>query len=127
MNQGLNDKVKKILEGHKYILLTSFRKDGTGVPTPIWFAFPDEKIYFYTNSKAWKIKRIQNTPKVEICPCTSKGEVLGDSFEAEAKRLDGQDAEMARKHLTKKYGMTFRLIRFFSKVIFFEVTPRSLK
>ena len=50
---------ENILKGHKYMLLSTFRKDGTSVPTPVWFKFSDGKIYFYSNSKAWKIKRIQ--------------------------------------------------------------------
>ena len=118
--------VENILEGHKYILLTTFRKDGTGVPTPVWFQFFDGKIYFYSNSKAWKIKRIQNNSKVEICPCTFKGEVLGDSFKGEARVLEGPEAKIARKYLAKKYVL-FRVMGFFSKLggrkrIYFEVT-----
>ena len=124
--------VEEDFADHKYLRLTSFRKDGTGVPTPVWFAYSTGKLYFFTTTKTWKVKRIQNNPKVEICPCSYKGKVEGKSFEATARILEGSEAQKAKSYLQAKYGFMYTLIRFGSwikrnKQIFIEVIPNSVK
>lgn len=123
--------VEEVFAGHKYMRLTSFREDGTGVPTPVWFVHAEEKIYFFTTSKTWKVKRIQNNPKVEICPCSYKGKVEGKCFEATARILEGSEALKGKSYLQKKYGFMYTLIRFGSwlkrkKQLFIEVVPGSV-
>lgn len=122
---------EEVFAGHKYMRLTSFRADGTGVPTPVWFAYAEEKIFFFTTSKTWKVKRIQANPKVEICPCAYKGQAEGSSFEATARILEGAEALQAKSYLQKKYGFMYTLIRFGSwlkrnKQLFVEVVPGLL-
>ncbi len=123
--------IGEVLAGHKYIRLISFREDGTGVPTPVWFAYWEGNVYFFTTHKTWKVKRIQNNPKVEMCPCTYKGEVKGKCFEASARILEGDEALKAKSYLQKKYGFMYSLIRFGSwvkrnKHLFIEVIPGSV-
>lgn len=132
LQRWFRDMVEELLANQKYMLLTSFRKDGTGVATPVWFVFTSGKIFFSTTSKAWKVKRIQNNPKVEVCPCSIKGKVLGKSCEAEAHILEGSDAQEAKSHLQKKYGIMYTFLRFGSwlkrsKYVFIEVIPGSIK
>ncbi len=92
--------------------------------------FSEGKIYFYSDSKAWKIKRIQNNSNVEIHPSTFRGVVLGDFFEGKARILESIETKTAIKHLKKKY-ILFRIMGFFSKIgsrkrVFFEVTPHHI-
>ena len=123
---------EEVFAGHKYMRLMSFRADGSGVLTPVWFAYAEGKLYFFTTSKTWKVKRIQANPKVEICPCSYKGKAEGPSFEATARILEGNEALKGKSYLQKKYGFMYTLIRFGSwlkrnKQLFVEVVPGSRK
>jgi general stress protein 26 len=52
------------VQGKKYISLTTFRKNGVGVPTPVWFGENGDKLYVMTRSDMGKVKRIRNNPAV---------------------------------------------------------------
>ncbi len=73
------------IHGQKYISLATFRKTGVAVPTPIWFAEEGDKLYFMTNSKLGKVKRIRNNAQVKIAPCTIRGKITGPEFAATAR------------------------------------------
>ena len=51
------------LDGHSYMRLTTFRKDGTPVSVPVWFVRQGDRIYFTTHPNTWKVKRITNNPR----------------------------------------------------------------
>ena len=65
------------LRGHQYALLTTFRKSGQPVPTPVWFAEDGGKVYVYTRSDSGKVKRIRAGGRVELAPCDARGTLLG--------------------------------------------------
>ena len=75
------------IHGQRYISLATFRKSGVAVYTPIWFAEDDNKLYFMTNSKLGKCKRIRNNPQVKIAPCTIRGKITGPEFPATVRIL----------------------------------------
>ena len=68
------------IQEQKYISLKTFRKNGAGVPTPVWFGEQDGKIYVMTRSDLGKAKRIRNNPQVRVAPCTIRGTVTGPEF-----------------------------------------------
>jgi hypothetical protein len=68
------------IHGQRYISLATFRKSGVPVYTPIWFAENAGKLYFMTNMKLGKCKRIRNNPQVKIAPCTIRGKITGPEF-----------------------------------------------
>ncbi|HEY6543256.1 MAG TPA: PPOX class F420-dependent oxidoreductase [Ktedonobacteraceae bacterium] len=70
---------------YKYVQLTTYRKTGVGVPTPVGFASQAGKIYVMTPGTASKLKRIRNNGRVTLAPCKRKGEVLGESIEGQAR------------------------------------------
>jgi PPOX class probable F420-dependent enzyme len=82
------------IHGQRYISLAAFRKNGVAVYTPIWFAEYDDKLYFMTNSKLGKVKRIRNNPQVKIAPCTMRGKITGPEFPATVRVM--QSEEFAR-------------------------------
>jgi hypothetical protein len=92
------------LDGHQYMSLTTFRKTGEGVPTPVWFANEGGKLYLLTLNNAGKLKRIRNNASVTVAPCTVRGDVLGELAEGTARILDGDEATRANALLTRKYG-----------------------
>src|SRR5437667_12068463 len=63
--------------GQKYLNLESFKRDGTPVRTPVWFAEDQGVLYVYTLANAGKVKRIRHTPRIRLAPCTMRDTVIG--------------------------------------------------
>jgi len=90
----------------KYVLLTTFRKDGRGVPTPIWTVPFDGGIAVWTVAGSGKLKRIRRSGRVTVAPCTLRGQQTGEAVDGEAVITDGATTERVRKALIRKYGLT---------------------
>ena len=116
MSQLPEDKLFANLEGHQYINLTTFRKGGIPVATPVWFSLGDGKLYVFTAATAGKIKRICNNPKVQLAPCTLGGKPLGSSVDAVGRILPEDEETAARNALREKYCWKFKLGDFFSRL-----------
>ena len=108
------NEIPAAIRGQKYISLTTFRKTGVGVSTPVWFGEEDGKLYLMTISKSGKIKRIRNNPQVKVAPCTMRGKVTGPEFASIARLLPPEDHKRARQTLNRKYLMA-RLTSPFSR------------
>ena len=93
------------LRNQKYISLTTYRKTGVPVRTPVWFAEENGKLYIFTNPTSGKVKRMRNNPAVSVAPCTIRGRVTGPDFPGQAHFLSTQAAAAARKLLEKKYWL----------------------
>jgi uncharacterized protein len=99
------------LDKHNYLNLETFRKNGDGVRTPVWFAADptadirsrNAKLYIYTVGNVGKVKRVRNNPRVKIAPCNRTGGLLGDWIDANARVVEGAEAEHGLKLLTQKY------------------------
>jgi hypothetical protein len=101
----------KAFEKQTYLSLETFRKNGQGVPTPVWFAESNGILYITTVNDSGKVKRIRNNGRVRIAACDMRGGVSGEWFEAQARLVcDGQEEEVARKALDRKYGLQKRLL-----------------
>ena len=88
----------------KYLNLESFKRDGTPVQTPVWFAEEHGVLYVYTLANAGKVKRIGRHPRIRIAPCTVRGKVIGPWVEAEASIVDATTAAHGHALLRHKYG-----------------------
>ena len=98
------------LSGAKYLSLTTFRKSGDPVTTPVWFAEKDGKLYIFTFPSAGKVKRIRHTARVRIAPCTINGKATGPESEARARIVaEEEEKRLADGTLAKKYGLTWSL------------------
>ena len=93
------------IHGQKYISLTTFRKTGAGVATPVWFGEQDGKLYVMTRHDLGKAKRIRNNPQVRVAPCTIRGKVTGPEFPATARILPPEEHAGARQTINRKYWM----------------------
>ena len=107
------------LHARKYINLETFRKNGNGVRTPVWFAGepvdgPPEKVYVYSTSDSGKAKRIRNDGRARVAPCDVRGNVQGDWIEARAEIVTASDAVHGMQLLNKKYMPWKQLLDFFS-------------
>ena len=108
------------ISGQKYISLTSFRKTGAPVRTPLWFAEGGGKLYFMTRNDSWKYKRIRNNPGVLVAPCTIRGKITGADFKATARILPNEQWQAAKELIKRKYWMA-RLPFWSSKNEFIEI------
>ena len=107
---------------HKYLSLETFKKSGEGVKTPVWFAADPARdlagdgaaIYIYTIGNTGKVKRIRNNPRVKIAPCTMRGELLGESVDARAEIVTGEEATSGMGLLNKKYFPWKQLLGLFA-------------
>ena len=93
----------------QYVALTTYRRDGTPVTTPVWAAAEGESLYLFSNANAGKVKRLRNSSRAAIAPCTATGKVTGAQLPAEAFNLASDQMPKVWKLLTKKYGMAVRL------------------
>lgn len=95
------------LENHDYLNLKTFRGNGEGVPTPVWFYKNGDTIYITTGMSSGKVKRISGNMQVEVAPCDARGGLLGDFVPARADILQTpEDRAEAHAFLAKKYGHT---------------------
>jgi PPOX class probable F420-dependent enzyme len=109
------------IQGQKYISLTTFRKSGATVPTPVWFGERDGKLYVMTRSDSGKYKRIRNNPQVLIAPCTVRGKIAGPEFPAAARILPPEDWPRAHQTIKKKYWLARFTIFSSKKNVFIEI------
>ena len=79
----------------KTILLTTYKRDGTPVPTPVSIAFDGDRAFFRSYGKAWKTKRLRNNPCVEFAASTLRGKPIGPPVRACAILLEGGQARIA--------------------------------
>lgn len=97
------------LEGDKNINLTTFRKSGEAVPTPVWYVVLEDKLYVRTEADSVKVKRIRNDGRVLLAPATVRGKRIGPESEARARILGLSEenlAEKAMELLGRKYKTT---------------------
>lgn len=95
--------VPAAISREKYISLTTFRKNGAGVATPVWFGEENGHLYVMTRSDMGKTKRIRSNPQVRIAACTMRGKVTGPQFAATARILSSDEHQHARETLNRKY------------------------
>jgi PPOX class probable F420-dependent enzyme len=93
-----------ILEGHKYINLETFKKDGRGVVTPVWFMVDRENVIVVTTSNTGKAKRTRNNAAVRIMPSGFSGEPKGDWIKGTARFANPDEMKRAFELRGKKYG-----------------------
>jgi uncharacterized protein len=113
----------------KTILLTTYKRDGTPVPTPVSIAFGDGRAFFRSFDKAWKTKRLRNNPRVEFAASTLRGRPTGPPVQARATLLDGAQARVAAKALARRHRVlqgilvpaAHRLLRY--RTMHYELSP----
>ncbi|WP_019925922.1 PPOX class F420-dependent oxidoreductase [Nocardia sp. BMG111209] len=90
----------------KYVLLTTFRKDGTPVGSALWAALDDGKLYFWTVADSWKVKRIRRNAEVTVQACSASGTPQGDEVvRATARILDDAGSDRVRTLIKKRYSL----------------------
>ena len=102
----------------RYVSLTTYRKDGTAVATPVWHVLHDGELFIVSDADAWKVKRIRNSGRVVVTVCSFRGAIApgAPSAEGTARVLDDAGTKAARALIARKYAMS-RIGNWFTKVL----------
>lgn len=92
------------------VLLTTYRRNGNGVGTPVHLVVDGDRAVFRTWDTTGKAKRLRNNPNVTVAPSTLRGEPTGPAIAGRVRRLDGAEARRAARLLVGKYPLLHRLI-----------------
>jgi uncharacterized protein len=90
----------------RYLSLETYKRDGTPVRTPLWFAMsPDGRtLYAFTLAESGKVKRIRRDGRARIVPCDFRGNPRGTWVPAEARLIESEDEiRLAHRLLDRKY------------------------
>ncbi|GGT51935.1 PPOX class F420-dependent oxidoreductase [Streptomyces purpureus] len=100
------------LRRRRYVSLTTYRKNGTPVATPVWFALDGEELVVWTRSDSWKVKRLRNDPRVVVTPCDARGRIApgAPSAEGTARLMAASEMRALRRLLLRKYTWQFWLV-----------------
>jgi PPOX class probable F420-dependent enzyme len=101
--------VVELVAEARCILLTTFKRDHTGVSTPVWFNVMDGRILITTEVGSGKVKRLSNNPRVEFATCTQWGRVTGLVYGGTARVLPPEQLGSVMAAKKRRY-FTARLI-----------------
>ncbi len=94
----------------QYINLETFRKNGTGVQTPVWVAPLGQELVIFTNGESYKVKRLKRNAKVRIAECGVRGGLKGAWHDGQGHVVDDEPLKNAAiDALHKKYGWQMKL------------------
>ncbi|MFD5074044.1 PPOX class F420-dependent oxidoreductase [Streptomyces sp. NPDC058371] len=105
----MDDSPLDTLAAGRYLLITSYRKNGRGVATPLWVVRDGDALGVWTGTDTGKVKRIRNRPDVQAGPCDMRGHPTGAQLPATAEILDAAETARYRKLIAGKYGIIGRL------------------
>ncbi len=111
------------------ILLTTYKRDGTPVGTPVSIAFDGDRAFFRSYDKAWKTRRLHHNSRVQIAPSTLRGKPTGPAIQARATLLEGEQARIAARALARRHRVlqailvptAHRLMRY--RTVHYELRP----
>jgi uncharacterized protein len=107
------------LSDEKYLLITTFRRDGTPVATPVWVVpLEGDTFGFATSSKSGKAKRLAHSSRVTVQASDVRGRVKPESpvYEATAQLTTGAEYPIIKKKLKAKYGVMISITKFLGAI-----------
>jgi hypothetical protein len=126
------------LANERYISLTTFKRDGTTVSTPVWVVSDDgRRLLVWSGAQTWKVKRIRRDARVLVAPCDAKGNARGDAVDGTARLLGADAGAFVQPLLRKKYGFVKRSLDLFNGLVrrlsrkpatpaeYIEILPRA--
>jgi uncharacterized protein len=97
----------------RYLSVTSFKRDGTGVATPVWFVSHRSRLFALTDLHSAKVGRIRRDPHVLVASCRADGKLRGEPVPAHAEVLTATpDLARVQKLLLERYKLSYRFIMF---------------
>jgi PPOX class probable F420-dependent enzyme len=109
------DEIARLSTG-SYLLVTTFRRDGTAVPTPVWTVRDGESLLVWSAADAGKVKRIRRDGAVRLAPCDLRGGPTGPEVAGHAVLLEGEESRHAQRLVIGRYGVVGRLLALGSRI-----------
>jgi uncharacterized protein len=101
----------------RYLSVTSFKRDGTGVATPVWFVSDGSRLFAFTDLHSAKIRRIRRNPRVLAASCRADGKLRREPVTARSEVLSTRaDLERVRKLLLARYKISYRVVMLFYRL-----------
>ena len=107
--------VERLARG-KYLSLTTYKKDGTAVATPVWVARDGDELVVITDAGSGKAKRIRNNGRVDLAPCDVRGRISGPSVGGHATLTDSSGTAQIEGQIKRKYGLQYTAIGLMEKL-----------
>ena len=104
------------LTREKYVSLTTYRRDGRPVATPVWVVGDGGRLYVWTGGQSGKAKRLRNREDVTVAPCDRRGRVTGEAVPGTGRVLPASETERVSAMLLAKYGVTAQLARLANRI-----------
>jgi PPOX class probable F420-dependent enzyme len=115
-------------QNQSFLNLETFRKNSAGVKTPVWFVEDEGLFYIRTVADSWKVKRIRNNSLVNVVPCKSQGQPIGEWVSATAQQINDPDREAEINTLfNQKYGLQKRFFDLMGKFRKDQMTTLEIK
>ncbi|MGA5067681.1 PPOX class F420-dependent oxidoreductase [Streptomyces exfoliatus] len=111
----------------RYVSLTTYRKNGAGVATPVWYAVDGAELYAWTRADSWKVKRLRNDPRVTVALCDLRGNVAdgAEQVAGEGRLVEGEELRRIRRLLSRKYTWQFWLTDVPAMLVRFGKRPHT--
>jgi hypothetical protein len=95
----------------RYLSVTSFKRDGTGVATPVWFVSDGRRLFALTDLHSAKVRRIRRNPRVLVASCRPGGKLRNEPVPARAEVLTANpELERVQKLLIERYKVSYRMV-----------------
>jgi PPOX class probable F420-dependent enzyme len=106
-----------MLDDERYMSLVTFRKDGSEVPTPVWFAEIGGTFWVFTDGTSYKVKRLRRNQAVRVAACDMVGKVTGEWHDGTAQIVEDEARiAQAKKALRAKYGWQIAVLDVISTI-----------
>ncbi len=115
------------LGDEKFVSLTTFKKDGTAVATPMWIGRDGDHLFVWTPADSWKAKRAKNNPRVLLVPCSRRGNVHDGAHPVEGVAeviTEPATVERLADVIHRKYGFEFTIVTFIERILARGSKPR---
>jgi PPOX class probable F420-dependent enzyme len=117
------------LGAEKFVSLTTFKKDGTAVATPMWLGRDGDHLFVWTPADSWKAKRAKNNPRVVLVPSGRFGKVREGAHPVDGvAEVITEPATVQRLAgvIRRKYGLEFFIVTFIERLLARGTKPRLI-
>ena len=97
--------------GGKFMSITSYKRNGTGVATPVWFVNEGGRYLVMTDEHSGKVKRIRTDPFVRVAACSARGREKAEPVPAHAEILPTSETERVKRLIARRYRVDLLFVR----------------
>lgn len=122
------DRTGKLGDEH-FVSLTTFKRNGEGVSTPMWIGRDGDDLFVWTPADSRKVKRVHNNPRVLLAPSNRFGKVRDEVSAVEGTAQVVTDPATVRRlagEIRKKYGLEYRVVTFVEMIAARGRKPRVI-